>query len=161
MHFCFYEGKGEEWSHELSWRLITTLEDYEETNVSVSSESTINESSDYMLAGYIKEQKYVVIVVSQKLFTDVYALVELDIIKKLFEKGDITVFSIYDGKHIPVLPERAEWINDTWKIPVNRKSDETVATSIILERVMKDNLVAGMAANMVQNLKNTQRGNAE
>jgi hypothetical protein len=64
------------------------------------------------------------------------------------------VFSIYDGKHIPVLPERAEWINDTWKIPINKPDDETLATSIILERVMKDRLIDSIAANMVENLSN-------
>jgi hypothetical protein len=152
MHFCFYEGNGEEWSHDLAWKLISSLEDFEEGFVSTSGDTTINETSDYLLSGYIKEQKYVVIVVSQKLFTDMYALVELDLIKKLFGRGEIVVFSIYDGKHIPVLPERAEWINDTWKIPINKPDDETLATSIILERVMKDRLIDSIAANMVENL---------
>lgn len=160
MHFCFYEGKGEEWSHELAWNLITTLQEYDAGSVSTSSESTINETSDYLLSRYIKEHKYVVIIVSQKLFTDMYALVELDIIKKLFAKGDITVFSIYDGKHIPVLPDRAEWINDTWKIPINKKQDESLAAGVILERVMKDRLIESMAANMVENLNGKKQGKA-
>ena len=160
MHFCFYEGKGEDWSHELAWNLITTLQEYDAGSVSTSSESTINETSDYLLSRYIKEHKYVVIIVSQKLFTDMYALVELDIIKKLFAKGDITVFSIYDGKHIPVLPDRAEWINDTWKIPINKKQDESRAAGVILERVMKDRLIESMAANMVENLNSKKQGKA-
>ena len=92
------------------------------------------------------------IIVSQKLFTDIYALVELDIIKKLYKKGEITVFSIYDGKHIPVLPERAEWINESWKIPINRMEDIGTATGIIMEKIMKDKLIENIATNMVDNI---------
>ncbi len=157
MHFCYYEGNGEEWSHELAWKLITTLEDYEVVPVSTSDETTINETSDFLLSGYIKEQKYVVVVVSQKLFTDMYELVELDLIKKLFQKGDVIVFSVYDGKHIPILPERAEWINDTWKIAINKPDDVTAAAGVILERVMKDRLIDSITANMIENIGNMRQ----
>lgn len=160
MHFCYYGGSGEEWSHELAFSLIDTLEEYEAGPVSTSSEATINETSDYLLSGYIKEQRYVVIVVSQKLFTDMYALVELDLIKKLFEKGDVVVFSVYDGRHIPVLPERAEWINDTWKIAINKDGDASLAAGVILERVVKDRLIESIAANMVENLNVKRQANA-
>lgn len=162
MHICYYEGVGEEWSRSLAWRMVEELDGVDSgKGVLACDEETINETSDYLLSKYIKEQKYVLIVVSQKLFTDIYELVELDIIRKLFLKGEIDVFSIYDGKHIPVLPERAEWINDTYKIPLNREADVQLAGEIIMERIMKDKLVDSMAASMVGNMGNmTVRRNA-
>ena len=152
MHFCFYEGTGEEWSRELAMNLITLLDEFGVEPVSVSDEAVVNDTSDFLLSRYIKEHKYVVIIVSQKLFTDIYALVELDIIKKLYKKGEITVFSIYDGKHIPVLPERAEWINESWKIPINRMEDIGTATGIIMEKIMKDKFIENITTNMVDNI---------
>ena len=152
MHFCFYEGTGEEWSRELAMNLITLLDELGVEPVSVSDEDVVNDTSDFLLSRYITEHKYVAIIVSQKLFTDIYALVELDIIKKLYKKGEITVFSIYDGKHIPVLPERAEWINESWKIPINRMEDIGKATGIIMEKIMKDKFIENITTNMVDNI---------
>ena len=54
MHFCFYEGTGEEWSRELAMNLITLLDELGVEPVSVSDEDVVNDTSDFLLSRYIK-----------------------------------------------------------------------------------------------------------
>lgn len=71
------------------------------------------ESDYHQIWKHIEMEKGVLIVLTSYLITDIEALIELDIIKRLFKDGKVKVFTFSYGIALEELPERMEWLKET------------------------------------------------
>jgi hypothetical protein len=92
----------------------------------------INEGKSYQNENVIKGDKYVIILLSQELITDITVLSELENIKKLFLKNDIKVFCFVKEIVVANLPKRLEWLKNT----IMLNTDTVIETHKAVYRVL-------------------------
>lgn len=97
--------------------------------------------SDYAeLQDIIEGEGSVLIVLTQYLGTDTEALVELDIIRKLFIDGKVRVFTFCYDVDLEELPCRMEWLKNTEMLPINGTDSLYQAICIIIDAHLNEDI---------------------
>lgn len=89
---------------------------------------------------FLKNQKYVLIVVTPGLLQDLTALFELDAMHRLFAEGSVKIFSIFKNIAPYEMPERMCWIRQTKYIQPKGVPDIYNASVKIAAEYWKDRL---------------------
>jgi len=133
------------WGKSLAKRVKELLSAYGLENTYVADDNEIQDMGNYELQQILKSQKYVIIVASKGLFTDIIALAELSIIGKLWDKREINVFILQDKKQMLDIPHWAQWMKKANILKVQDDTDILAAVAIILEKYWGDKILCSMA----------------
>lgn len=86
-------------------------------------QEVLRESNYYELYERIVKEDYVIIFLTKNLLQDVQALVELDIIKKLYLRHKVKVVALMNKGEEISLPERVSWLQELEIVKINCEKD--------------------------------------
>lgn len=112
----------------------------------------VNENNLYRIRTELKRQQYAVIVVSEALLSDVTVLIELDLLEKLHECGQVVIFTILQDMDIDELPVRVEWMKQTCVLTVKNVTDIQKYAVVIAKAYWRGRLKEAADGDIVEQL---------